>query len=84
MESVSRNSASRENQPGTSETAAMTAAEMTALPRGQTRGFSSSAIVTAVRFFLEIAGVGRAINDARDRAGVLLDHAQTLVLADET
>ena len=38
----------------------------------------------AVWFLIEVAGVRRAIDNARDRAGVLLDDAKALVIADET
>ena len=46
--------------------------------------FNSVVIVVPVWFFLEVAGVRRVIDDTRDCAGVLLDHAKTLVIANET
>ena len=39
--------------------------------------------VVAMRFFLEVTGVGRAFNFAADRAGEFLDDAELLVLADK-
>ena len=40
-------------------------------------------LVSTVRFFLEVTGVGRAIDFAADRAGEFLDDAKLFVLADE-
>ena len=58
--------------------------EMTTLRRVQIMTFSSFVVVSPVRFFLKVTGVWRAIDYACHRAGVLLDDAKTLVIANET
>lgn len=82
--SVNSSAPSRGYRPDTSATATMTAAEMTTLRRVQIMGFDSIVVVSPVWFFLEVAGVRRAIDYACHRAGVLLDDAKTLVIADVT
>ena len=50
----------------------------------QTMRSISFVVVSPVRLFLEVARVRGAIDYARHRAGVLLDDAKTLVIADVT
>ena len=82
--SVNSIAPSRGHGPDTSATARITSAETMALRRAQVMRFNSVVIVVPVRFFLEVAGVRRVIDDTRDCAGVLLNHAKTLVIPNVT
>ena len=47
-------------------------------------GSNSLVVVSPVRFLFEVTGVGRVVDDPGDCARILLDHAKTLVIANET
>ena len=79
--SVNSKAPSLGNRPANSATTTMTVTEMITLISVPITIFS---LVIPVRFFFEVTGVGYAIDDARNRPGVLLDNIETLVIANET